>query len=125
MHPRKVISTVNFTLIVLRFHFRFTSVGIDHHELFFPDGTVPSKEILIKFLDISENSRAAIAVHCKAGLGRTGSLIGAYIIKHYQMSAHEAIAWMRICRPGSVIGQQQLWLEKIENWLWNQGSQYR
>lgn len=41
------------------------------------------------------------------------------------MTAREAIAWMRICRPGSVIGQQQGWLEKIESWLWRQGSQYR
>lgn len=41
------------------------------------------------------------------------------------MSARESIAWMRICRPGSVIGQQQGWLEKVENWLWRQGSEYR
>lgn len=41
------------------------------------------------------------------------------------MSARESIAWMRICRPGSVIGQQQGWLEKIESWLWRQGSHYR
>lgn len=36
-----------------------------HHELFFPDGTTPPKEILVKFLHISENSPGAIAVHCK------------------------------------------------------------
>ncbi|KAK9687113.1 Dual specificity phosphatase, catalytic domain [Popillia japonica] len=103
----------------------FTDAGIDHRELFFPDGTTPPKNILIRFLEICENSPAAIGVHCKAGLGRTGSLIGAYIIKHYRMSARESIAWMRICRPGSVIGQQQGWLEKVENWLWRQGSEYR
>lgn len=61
----------------------------------------------------------------QAGLGRTGSLIGAYLIKHYRMTAREAIAWLRICRPGSVIGQQQIWLEKIQSWLWRIGSQYR
>lgn len=66
-----------------------------------------------------------VIISIKAGLGRTGSLIGAYIIKHYQMSAREVIAWMRICRPGSVIGQQQGWLEKIESWLWRQGNQFR
>ncbi|KAI4468128.1 tyrosine specific protein phosphatase and dual specificity protein phosphatase [Holotrichia oblita] len=103
----------------------FTDAGIDHRELFFADGTTPPKHILMRFLDICEKSPAAIGVHCKAGLGRTGSLIGAYIIKHYRMSARESIAWMRICRPGSVIGQQQGWLEKVENWLWRQGSEYR
>ena len=46
----------------------------------------------------------ALAVHCKAGLGRTGVLICAYLIKHFGFSAEEAIGYIRICRPGSVIG---------------------
>ncbi|XP_046973592.1 uncharacterized protein LOC124540175 isoform X2 [Vanessa cardui] len=41
------------------------------------------------------------------------------------MTAHEAIAWMRICRPGSVIGHQQRWLEDLEAWLIKQGNLYR
>lgn len=49
-----------------------------------------------------------------AGLGRTGSLIGAYIIKHYRFTAREAIAWLRFCRPGSVIGHQQEWMEEYD-----------
>ncbi len=47
-----------------------------------------------------------------AGLGRTGTLIGCYIMKHYKFTAAETIAWIRICRPGSVIGPQQNWLEE-------------
>ncbi|KAJ8925290.1 hypothetical protein NQ315_009119, partial [Exocentrus adspersus] len=105
--------------------YKFTQVGIQHYDLIFPDGTTPPKDILLKFLNISEMASAAIAVHCKAGLGRTGSLIGAYLVKHYHMTAKEAIAWMRICRPGSVIGQQQIWLEKLETWLWRLGNQFR
>ncbi|XP_022119128.2 dual specificity protein phosphatase CDC14C isoform X1 [Pieris rapae] len=103
----------------------FSSVGITHYDLFFPDGTCPPRHILLKFLQISEESYDAIAVHCKAGLGRTGSLIGCYLIKHYRMTAREAIAWMRICRPGSVIGHQQDWLEQLEPWLLKQGNSYR
>ena len=45
-----------------------------------------------------------------AGLGRTGTLIACYIMKHYKFTAAEAIAWIRICRPGSVIGPQQEFL---------------
>ncbi|XP_014368336.2 tyrosine-protein phosphatase CDC14 homolog [Papilio machaon] len=103
----------------------FISAGILHYDLFFLDGSCPPKNICLKFLRISESSVGAIAVHCKAGLGRTGSLIGCYLIKHYRMTSHEAIGWMRICRPGSVIGQQQEWLEKLEPWLIKQGNLYR
>ncbi|XP_032523729.2 dual specificity protein phosphatase CDC14B-like isoform X2 [Danaus plexippus] len=103
----------------------FINSGIMHYNLFFPDGSCPPRHILLKFLQISEECDGAIAVHCKAGLGRTGSLIGCYLIKHYRMTAHEAIAWMRICRPGSVIGHQQSWLEELEPWLIKQGNLYR
>lgn len=47
-----------------------------------------------------------------AGLGRTGTLIGCFLMKHYEFNAREAIAWIRMCRPGSVIGHQQDWLER-------------
>jgi len=47
-----------------------------------------------------------------AGLGRTGSLIGCYLMKHYRFTAGEAVAWIRVCRPGSVIGPQQNFLEE-------------
>lgn len=30
-----------------------------------------------------------------AGLGRTGTLIGCYIMKHYKFTAAEVIAWIR------------------------------
>ncbi|KOB68570.1 putative Dual specificity protein phosphatase CDC14A, partial [Operophtera brumata] len=103
----------------------FNNAGIVHYDLFFPDGSCPPRHILQKFLQIAESSEGAIAVHCKAGLGRTGSLIGSYLMKHYRMTAREAIGWMRICRPGSVIGHQQDWLEQLEAWLIKQGNLYR
>ncbi|XP_073962493.1 uncharacterized protein isoform X2 [Choristoneura fumiferana] len=103
----------------------FNNAGIIHYDLFFADGSCPPRHILYKFLQISEDADGALAVHCKAGLGRTGSLIGSYLIKHYRMSAREAIGWMRICRPGSVIGHQQAWLEHLEPWLLKQGNLYR
>jgi protein-tyrosine phosphatase len=44
----------------------------------------------------------AFAMHYKAGLGRTGTCIGDYLMKHYRLTASEAIAWMRNCRLGCV-----------------------
>lgn len=76
---------------------RWTSGGFKCYELFFPDGTCPSESILRKFLDIMDKERA-VAVHCKAGLGRTGTLIGCYLMKTYQFPANQAIAYLRICR---------------------------
>ncbi|XP_037906091.1 probable serine/threonine-protein kinase MARK-A isoform X3 [Hermetia illucens] len=103
----------------------FENAGFEHKDLFFIDGSTPSDIILKKFLMICETTDGAIAVHCKAGLGRTGSLIGAYIMKHYNFSALEAIAWLRLCRPGSVIGHQQQWMEDKQAWLWSEGERYR
>ncbi|MEQ2171425.1 Dual specificity protein phosphatase cdc14ab, partial [Goodea atripinnis] len=91
---------------------RFTDSGFEHHDLFFVDGSTPNDIIVRKFLNICENAEGAIAVHCKAGLGRTGTLIACYMMKHYSLTAAEAIAWIRICRPGSIIGPQQTFVEE-------------
>lgn len=66
-----------------------------------------------------------LAIHCKAGLGRTGTLIGLYIMKHWSFSAAETIGWLRICRPGSVIGPQQNFLHDMEKRMWKEGEAYR
>ena len=47
-----------------------------------------------------------------AGLGRTGTLIGCYLMKKYHMTSKEAIAWLRMARPGSVIGPQQYFMDR-------------
>ncbi|CAF0902382.1 unnamed protein product, partial [Didymodactylos carnosus] len=104
---------------------RFQDAGFEHYDLFFTDGSTPNNTIILRFLQISEQARGAIAVHCKAGLGRTGTLIGSYLMKHYKFTAAEAIAWLRICRPGSVIGPQQNYLEEKQAWLWSQGDAFR
>ncbi|XP_018565755.1 dual specificity protein phosphatase CDC14A isoform X3 [Anoplophora glabripennis] len=104
---------------------RFVQAGFDHKDLYFVDGGTPSDRILQHFISVSENAKGACAVHCKAGLGRTGSLIACYIMKHYKFTAEEAIAWIRICRPGSIIGHQQSWLQEKQKQMWEAGEVYR
>ena len=41
-------------------------------------------------------------------------MAGCHLIKNYGFTAHEAIGWIRICRPGSIIGPQQQFLVKYE-----------
>jgi len=84
----------------------FTKNGLKHLDLYFLDGSTPSDEIINKFIDATEKEKNCVAVHCKAGLGRTGSLIACYAMKHYKFPAAYFIGWIRVCRPGSVLGPQ-------------------
>jgi cell division cycle 14 len=92
----------------------FTALGIEHLDLIFDDGTCPALTVVRKFITLAHEmitvQKRGIAVHCKAGLGRTGCLIGAYLIYRYGFTANEIIAYMRFMRPGMVVGPQQHWL---------------
>ena len=84
----------------------FERQGIKVFDLEFPDGSCPSDKVIKRFTDIMKQYESAgVAVHCRAGLGRTGTLIGCYIVERYGINDAKAlISWMRMCRPGMVVG---------------------
>ena len=104
----------------------FTALGINHLDMIFDDGTCPPLPLVKKFIKLAHEmitvKHKNIAVHCKAGLGRTGCLIGAYLIYRHGFTANEVIAFMRFMRPGMVVGPQQHWLHlnqgTFREWWW-------
>ncbi|KAI1316699.1 Dual specificity protein phosphatase cdc14a [Mortierella claussenii] len=121
----------------------FKARGMEHVDLIFEDGTCPPWSIVEKFLKICERvivgptvddqapagggggRGGVVAVHCMAGLGRTGTLIGVFLMRHFDMTARETIAYLRLMRPGSVVGPQQNWLAQNEQRIRNRGWQQR
>ncbi|XP_063786512.1 protein tyrosine phosphatase domain-containing protein 1-like [Pseudophryne corroboree] len=78
--------------------------GISFYNFGLPDfGVVPVLRILdaVKVIAFALQE-GRIAIHCHAGLGRTGVLIACYLIYSCRVSAADAIHFVRLRRPGSI-----------------------
>ncbi len=74
-----------------------------------PDMTAPRPAELSKIVETIRKAHASglgVAVHCAAGLGRTGTVLAAYLTAQ-GMSAAAAIAHVRQLRPGSIETRDQ------------------
>ena len=67
----------------------------------FTPPTLSQIETAIEAIEDAVAGGKRVAVHCAAGLGRTGTLLACYLVRQ-GMTANEAIARVREVRPGSI-----------------------
>jgi atypical dual specificity phosphatase len=75
-----------------------------------PDGSAPSLEQtqrFVRFLDEQQLLGRAVAVHCAAGRGRTGTMLATYLISQ-GVPWLEAIARVRASEPAAIETSRQM-----------------
>lgn len=81
-----------------------TQYGLEYLQLPIPDFSPPQPaqaDKFVQFCDRNINQGRAVAVHCLAGKGRTGTMIACYLV-YKGAEPQEAIGRIRSLRPGSI-----------------------
>jgi len=84
--------------------------GFDYHHDPIPDFNAPTMRQVVdcvQFIHERMVEDKPVVVHCKAGMGRTGTLLSCYLVFQDSVTAREAVARVRRLRPGSIETAQQ------------------
>ena len=91
--------------------FRYVNIPMEDHEK-------PELDKLFKAVEIIRetiNNGGRILVHCAAGLGRTGTVLAAYLIIDKGVDVKSAVEHVRRLRPGSIEDSQVEALHELYN----------
>ncbi|KAK9528478.1 hypothetical protein VZT92_012633 [Zoarces viviparus] len=88
----------------------FMEAGIYYYNFGWKDYGVASLTTILDMVKVMSFAvqEGKMAVHCHAGLGRTGVLLACYLVFTSRMSADQAILFVRVKRPNSIQTRGQL-----------------
>ena len=84
----------------------YSPAGFDFLCCPIPNGDIPSDEQVDDILAFAENASSPIAVHCEAGIGRTGTIL-ALLLMNDGHEAADAIRLVRQAQPLAVETRKQ------------------
>lgn len=97
--------------------------NVEHRRISIPDMSTPTANIMTTILDTIDAALSAnhiVYVHCFGGIGRTGTVIGCYLIRH-GLSGAEALGQIAHMRQGTPDGwkrspETSAQRQMVENW---------
>jgi atypical dual specificity phosphatase len=103
----------------------FANKAIDYFHLKVEDYGAPSLidiDATVNYVKEHISDGKPVMVHCAAGKGRTGTILAAYFLKNFNLTAEQAIKKIRELRPGSVQSlPQEKAIEMYEEYLKKKG----
>ncbi|MEB3224038.1 MAG: dual specificity protein phosphatase family protein [Candidatus Sericytochromatia bacterium] len=100
--------------------------AFDTHHVPVADMGAPVVDQVAQFcvlVDGAERARQAVAVHCLAGIGRTGTFLAGYLMWREGLTARQALTRVRSHRKEYVQSvEQEGFLEVWEAWLAHHGT---
>lgn len=83
----------------------FMRANIFYYNFGWKDMTVPPIDLVLNIVQVmcfTHSQDKKIAIHCHAGLGRTGLVIACYLVYTNRFTAQEAVTQVRVHRPLSI-----------------------